>query len=454
MFDSNIQKRLFTRIYSKGLLIILDYIRVMREILFEWNPWWNQTYHFEKIKRDLFEDIRRWIDRKEIISILGVRRSGKTTLLYETIDYLIHQKKIDPNNIFFIKADDERIEKENFINTMLEEYMVWKNPKGKIYVFIDEIQEIEGWEKTLKRIYDLECERKKIFISGSNASLLKEELSYLLTGRCAYFELFPFNYKEYLRSQKIELHDEMDTISQKTSLRNKLISYIEYGGFPEIVLEKNEERKEELLRFYFESILYRDIVKRKKIRNVEKLDRMVKWYLQNISAYANYEKLGKFSNLSTDTIGEYTRFLQDAYLIFPINILAYSIKKQYINPKKIYVIDSGIRRIIGFTFSQDVGRIYENIVYIHLKQKQYEIFYWKNKNECDFIVKDKEKIKSAIQVTHNLNQSKTREIQGLIEAMEEFNLQQGTIITENYEGKESIDKKTINFIPLWKWLLQ
>lgn len=427
---------------------------MMKDILFEWNPWWEKPYVFQKIKRDLLTKIKPWINRKEIIAIIGARRSGKTTLIFEIIDYLVNEKSINPNNIFFIKADDDRIEKQNLINRSIDEYLAWKNPKGKIFVFIDEIHEIPEWQKTLKRIYDLEQENKKIFISGSNASILKEELSYLLTGRFAYFELYPFNFKEFLRVHNITLQKQTDIIRLKNTLKNLLISYVEYGGFPEIVLEKNKEQKEELLRFYFESILYRDVVKRKNIRNVEKLDRLVKWFLQNISSYANYEKLGKLCELSNDTIGEYTRYLEDAYLIFPVNILAYSLKKQYINPKKIYCVDSGIRRIVGFAFSDDIGKIYENIVFIHLKQTGKDVYYWKNNNECDFVIQNKKTVEQLIQVSYDISKSREREVSGILESMEKFDAKKGIIITQDYDSKEKVDGKEIQFIPLWKWLLE
>ena len=208
-----------------------------------------------------------------------------------------------------------------------------------------------------------------------------------------------------------------------------------------------------MLRFYFESILYRDIVKRKNIRNVEKLDRLIKWYLQNISAYVNYDKLGRFCELSTDTVGEYTRYLEDAYLIFVINILAYSLKKQFVNPKKIYCVDPGIRRIVGFVFSEDAGRIYENMVFTHLKRAGMDIYYWKNKGECDFIIQNKGVVEQAIQVSYNLKTSREREVNGLIEAMKKFNVKKGLIITQDYEAKETIEGSEIEFVPLWKWLL-
>jgi len=323
----------------------------------------------------------------------------------------------------------------------------------KNFVFIDEIHEIPEWQKTLKRIYDLEQENKKIFISGSNASLLKEELSYLLTGRFAYFELFPFSFKEFLQAHSVYIKSDADIIRQKNTLRNLLIPYIEFGGFPEIVLEKDKDRKEELLRFYFESILYRDIVKRKNIRSVDKLDRLVKWYLQNISSYVNYEKLGKFCELSTDTIGEYTRYFDDAYLIFVVNILAFSLKKQFVNPKKIYCIDTGIRRLVGFVFSDDAGKMYENIVFTHLKRTGKSIYYWKNKYECDFLVQRRKNVEQVIQVSYDLTSTREREINGLVEAMKQFHVRKGIVITQDYEVKETIDRKEIEFIPLWKWLL-
>ncbi|MEM4257573.1 MAG: ATP-binding protein [Candidatus Thermoplasmatota archaeon] len=425
----------------------------MKEILFDWNPWWAESYTFQKVKRELFQRIKPWIERKEIIALLGVRRSGKTTELFEIIDHLIHEQHINRDNICFIKADDDRVEKKELIQKALDEYITWKNPKGRIFLFIDEIQEIPEWQKTLKRIYDLEQENKKIFISGSNASLLKEELSYLLTGRFAYFELYPFSFKEFLLAHNIKIQNEMDLIQQKNTIRNLLLAYIEYGGFPEITLERDKEKKEELLRFYFESILYRDVVKRKNIRNVEKLDRLVRWHLQNTSAYANYEKLGKYCELSTDTTGEYTRYLEDAYLIFVVNIFAYSLKKQFVNPKKVYCIDPGIRKIVGFIFSQDSGKMYENIVFIHLRRTGKQIFYWSEKHECDFIIQNKMNIEEVIQVSSDLQENKEREVNGLLEAMKHLNVLKGSIITKDYESKEIIDEKEIRFIPLWKWLL-
>lgn len=424
----------------------------MKEILFEWNPWWSKKFEFKEIEREKLNEILPWIKRKEIIAITGVRRSGKTTLFYEIINHLINKNKCSPKNIFFIKADDDRIEKNNLIDCVLDEYNKWINPKGKILIFIDEIQEINNWEKTLKRIYDLN-NNIKIFISGSNSTVIKDELSSALAGRFSYFEVFPFSFKEFLSAKKINLNNEFELIKNKNKLRHLLAEYISDGSFPEVVLEKKESIKKELLGFYFDSIFYRDVIKRKQIRNPAKMENLIKYYLQNIANLANFTKIGKLLNLTTDTIGDYTKFLENAYLIFSINIFDFSYKKQIINPKKIYCVDSGIRNLMGFTFSQDIGRLYENTVFIELRRLKKEIYYWTGKNECDFIVKEGKKLE-AVQVCYDIKTSKEREKKGLLEAMENFKLNKGLIITDNFETKEKIGSKTIEFIPLWKWLLK
>ncbi len=429
----------------------------MKEILWEWNPWWEKDYHFSGIPRDIASKIKEWIPRKEIVAVLGVRRSGKTTLLEEVIGYLLHQQKVSAENILFIKADDERVEKKDFINRVLQEYYRWKNPSGKVFIFIDEIQEIEGWERTLKRLYDLEHTTKKIFISGSNAFLLREELSSLLVGRFAYFEVYPFSFAEFLRKYNLVIAHKDDLIRHHHNLSRHLVEYLSYGGFPEVVLEENAARKEELLQFYFDSIVFRDVIKRQKIRNPDKLAKLIEWCLQNVAVPVNFTKLGEYTGLNVDSVGEYTYYVEQAYLVFVINLFAYSLKKQYVNPKKLYAVDPGLRRRVGFTVVGDKGRIYENAVFLELKRRKKEIYYWKNgknEQECDFVIKTGAKIKEALQVCSDLHtENEQREVTGLLNVLQEFHLLNGIIITQDVEKELLIDGKKIYFIPLWKWLL-
>ena len=186
------------------------------------------------------------------------------------------------------------------------------------------------------------------------------------------------------------------------------------------------------------------------------MESLIKFYLQNISNLVNFTRLGKTIGLSTDSVIEYTQQANDAYLIFTMPLFSHSIRAQEINPKKIYCVDTGLRNIAGFRFSEDIGRLYENIVFLTLKRNKKEIYYWKDKKqrEVDFIVKKGKNISEIIQVCNNINNADTkkRELDALCSAMDEFGLNEGLIITENVDTTEHIDKKTIRFIPLWKWL--
>jgi len=393
------------------------------------------------------------------VGILGVRRGGKTSLMYLIINDLL--KQVNKENILFIKGDDDRVEKKDLISKSIEKYKELINPKGKIFIFIDEVQETGGWESALKRIYDLEKDIK-FFISGSNFSLSKEDLSYKLAGRIAYFDLYPMSFKESLSLKPNVMKDKVTILSKSHEIKHYLLEYAEFGGFPEVVLEKDHERKKQLLQFYYDTIVYRDIIKRREIRNTKKMESMIDYFLQNISNLINFTKVGKQISLSTDSVGEYTKYLQEAFLMFNISLLAFSVKKQEINPKKVYCVDTGIRNVKGFRFSQDYGRLIENMVFIELKRRNsanplVKIFYWQNREgEVDFIIKDGVKVDSLIQVCWDVENeiTKNREVNSLINGMKEFKLNNGLIITERYEKEELVKGKKIKFIPLWKWLLQ
>ncbi|CAG0999274.1 hypothetical protein METP2_03140 [Methanosarcinales archaeon] len=430
-----------------------------KEILVEWNPHWEETAGSKLIERELVRDIEPWLERKEILGFLGVRRSGKTTLMSILINLL--SSNIPRKNILFIKCDDDRIQKENLIDDALKGYMELVNPQGKIFVFIDEVQEIDNWENTLKRIYDLE-KGIKLIISGSNFSMQKDDFSFRLAGRIAYFEVYPLSFKEFLKI-KIRIRDKIEALSKKDEIKHYLFEYMEFGGFPEVVLEKNPTMKKQLLQFYFDTIIYRDIIKKRDLRSAAKMERMINMFLQNISNPMNFSKVGKDILLSVDTVGEYAAYLGDAYLVFTMPIFSFSVKAQEINPKKIYCIDSGIRNIKGFRFSLDYGRIAENIVFIELKRRTFSdplsrIFYWhdKKQKETDFLLMGENKVSNAIQVCWEIIQPvvKKREVEGMLSVLNEFNLECGLIITEDYEGEEIIGTKKISYMPLWLWLLR
>lgn len=391
----------------------------------------------------------RWLERKEILAFIGVRRSGKTTLLKMLISRLL--KEAGPKNVLFVKCDDDRVERDGMIDDAISTYRKMFNPDGKIFLFLDEIQEIPGWGKTIKRVYDLDS-RIKIFIAGSSSAVLKAELSTVLAGRAAYFTVYPFSFREFTKAKGIML-EKANLLAKKSEVLHYMKEYMEFGGFPEVVLEKSGRIKSELLGYYYDSILFRDIARRYNIRNMASFERLVMFLLTNMSNPINFNRTAKALGLSVDSITEYVRYLQETFLTFAVPVLRYSVKAQQMNPKKIYCVDMGLRNFMGFRFSEDAGRLAENMVFMELKRRGGEIYYWKNGGEVDFVVKKQNRVSEIIQVCWDIRNKETAEAASLVKAAEHFKLKSGMILAEDFEGLKKIAGIKITFKPIWKWLL-
>jgi hypothetical protein len=232
-----------------------------------------------------------------------------------------------------------------------------------------------------------------------------------------------------------------------------LKEYAAYGGFPEVVL-KEKNFKNILLNQYFTDIINKDIVNRYNTNSTKTFD-LAKYLLTNISSLFSFRSARAATGLGMETIEKYTSFITESYLVNFMPFFSYSLKIQNQYPKKVYCIDTGLRNVVSFKFSEDMGRIAENLVFIELKRRGKEVYYWKGEHEVDFVIKENLKPEGLIQVSWNIEDKKTkiREINGLTEAMNEFNLSDGLIITGDYSGEERIDDNTIKYVPLWKWLL-
>jgi hypothetical protein len=281
---------------------------------------------------------------------------------------------------------------------------------------------------------------KRFLITGSNASLLSKELGTRPTGRHLRYELFPFSYKEML------------TLSNLDPSKESFEDYLKKGGFPEFL--KNQ--KEEILRELFYDIVIRDIVVRHKIRNLKTIKELGIYLLTNVGKEFSYNNLKKTFNLgSINTVISFISFFEDSYLLFTVPKFSYSFKQQLVNPKKIYSIDNGLSNANSVSFSSDKGRMLENVVFNNLRKKFKNIYYFQETYECDFVIKEKEKIILAIQVCYELNNdNKERELNGLLEALIALNIEQGLILTFNIEDQFVIKNKKIFVKPTWKWLLE
>jgi len=426
-------------------------------ILYDWN-FWDKDLD-TGIERSIYlNKLLKYLDTGLVCVITGARRSGKSYIMRQTAKKLINNG-VKRNEILLINFEDPRLPRLDAatLQKIYEIYLEFLSPKGKPYVFLDEVQEVEGWEKWVRTIYELK--KAKIVVSGSNAKLLSKELATLLTGIHIDLTVYPLSFDEFLFFNNLNLTSNTEFEAKQIEVKSLLRKYIEYGSFPEVVL--NEQKKEILIR-YFEDVINKDLIKRYKIRKTEEIKTLAKYYFTNISNLTTFTSLEKHLNISSDTIEKFSVYFEDAYIFFLLKRFSYKVKQQDKSPKKIYCIDTGLANTVGFRFSENFGRLAENIVFLKLKREtinnpDLEIFYWKDEHhkEVDFVIKEKLKVTQLIQVCWSIEDDKTkkREVSSLLKAMAEFKLKEAVVITEDFESEEKFNSKKIIFLPLWKWLL-
>lgn len=392
------------------------------------------------IARDFPE---RYLSNDFVIIISGVRRCGKSVLLQQIRDKL-------PQKDYFFNFDDDRL--GNFtVEHFQQLYEVFIELYGEQnYFYFDEIQNIAGWEHFVKRLYNA---GKKVFITGSNARMLSKELGTYLTGCYISIELYPFSFSEFLvfREQPNLLGDISGTVA-RGEVQSAFNDYLRQGGFP--IYLKSEDGI--VLKTLYDNILYKDVMVRNQIVNEREVKELVYYSISNIGKPLTYTSLTKVIGVKNPTtVKNYLEYIENTYLLFTLSKLDYSVKAQLRNPKKIYAIDNALVSRLGFHFSGEEGRLLENLVYVELRRRGGEVFYHNSGNaECDFIVRDGFRVTHAIQVCYLLNDFNTREreIRGVKDAMNAYQLTEGFIITNTHEEDVDYEGKTIHILPAWKWL--
>lgn len=427
----------------------------LKELLIEYKQRF-LTARTDLIRREVQDNIEPFIKFKEVVIITGPRRGGKSSLMKLICDDLIKKDRVLPSNILYLNFEDERFIEFNAADDFAQIYELFlqiNKPTGRLYFFLDEIQSVTGWERWVNRLY--ENENIKIFLTGSNASLLNSEISTALTGRNRTITNFPFSFGEFLdfKNYRLQENDFYQT-KKRAVIKSFFQEYLKLGGYPEIVKINDPT----LLEQYFKDIIYRDILPRYSIKKIKEIRELCLFLTSNLGSIHSYNRLQNLIGVkSLNTVKSYLEILEEVFLFFRINLFDYSIKRQIYNPSKIYIIDTALGNSISFKFSENIGHIYENLVFLELKRRNKEIYYWKSKKgkEVDFLIKKGLNIEEAIQVSYNLNDKKTleREIESLLIAKYEFKIEHLSIITEDEEMEKEIEGAKIKIIPLWKWLL-
>jgi hypothetical protein len=426
------------------------------EILNSYNRFWSTGTIEAGISREALARCVRELERKEILLLKGVRRSGKSTLLAQIILYLLEKGK-KPGQLLRVNLEEPLLASEYSLELLEQIYRVYRervNPSGKCYLFLDEIQNIPEWERWVRG--RSETENIKVIVTGSSSQLLSREVGTKLTGRQVSFEIFPLSFAEFLRFKGVMVNSRADYFEQKPLIRNLLAEYRKYGGFPEVVLRKEPEDKELLLKQYFEDILHRDVVSRNEIRDILTLQNLAVFLLTNIGRLTSATNLKRNFAVSQDKVENYTSALLESYLIYRVPKFEPSLKKSFRARFKPYAIDTGLRNRVAFTFSEDSGWLAENILLNHLRGRHEQIFYGSNGGEIDFLVKEGVRIVKAIQVWQ-ADASETmipaRELAAFESRSRSANPEECFLITNDLERVEKVGKKEIRCLPLALFLL-
>ena len=396
----------------------------------------------ETIPRSLLDTLLQQFADTRVLILTGIRRCGKSTLLKQMMQHT--------SGWCYVNFEDERLldfRAQDF--ELLHEVLMEIYGLSKIY-FFDEIQNVDRFESFVRRLQD---QGKKIIMTGSNASLLSKELGTRLTGRYKSFEVYPFSFQEFLTFKKKNIEkDDFYIAERKVMLLGIFQEYLLSGGLPEYL----KNRDVEYVKTVYENILYRDIITRYSLKRERILKELVNLLATNVSSQFTYNSLKKQLGLANAiTVKEYISYLSNSYLFFELLKFSYSLKKQLSSPRKIYLIDPAFHQVCGLTFSENKGKILENAVFLELKRRNKDAYYYFDKNECDFVIKTGAHVNEALQVCYSLtNSNRERELQGLLEAMDYFKLKDGIVLTFEQTEELIIDKKNIKILPVFRWILE
>ncbi len=411
--------------------------------LYDWNPWIEGEFPKQLAGYPRAYHLETYLQIPEIKILEGARRVGKSTLLYQVIEKIFKQDK----NVLYINFEDEILK----TYTLSEIISAYQTVAPLQNLLIDEIQNCKDWASFIRKAYDRK-EIAQIWISGSNSSFIKKEFATLLTGRNITIEVYPLSFPEFLNFKSIEeIHFPMSS-KKEAVIKDHFIQYLEMGAFPAVVLRPVLQK--ELLVNYFEDFIYKDIASRHEV-NITKIKELGIYLATNSAKSFSYRGCATALGMHPQTIMDYCSYFYEIFLFSELHKFDYSLKGQIGSDKKIYIADIGLANAISFRFSEDRGRILENMVHNEFKRRQEETYFHKQKYECDFLLKKDLKIVRAIQVTKSLEDPdvRERELRGLVEAMNQYQLTEGIILTLDEEGHEEPGGMQIQIIPVWKWLL-
>ncbi len=396
------------------------------------------------VEREALSLVGAKLKLPHVIVISGLRRSGKSILMRQIVN-----RYYQDESFYYVTFEDERLSgfdasKFNDIYEALVELFGEKKA-----FLIDEIQNVDGFESFVRRFYDSGF---KFFISGSNARLLSKELGTKLTGRHVDIVVRPFSFKEFLALRKINFEKAMLYRTERRAALKKLFSeYLQRGGMPEYLAYGDPE----VLTRVYDDIVIKDIAVRHGVENVAQLRELYKYLVANFGNKFSLNALKKLLNFgSMNTVKAFVSYLEQAYFVSVVSKFDYSLKKQLVNDKKLYVADNAFIPLLSAKTTKDDGRMLENLAFNILSGKS-GVYYFGNGFECDFVTVEKNELNLAVQVCWELSEeNRDRELKGLTSCMDALKVKHGLILTYDQEEELVFEGRKVQIKPVWKWLLE
>jgi len=393
---------------------------------------------------------------------IGVRRSGKSTYLFQVVQRLLDDK-VPRKNILYLNFFDDRLhglKQENLGLVTEAYYSLYPEKKNAetVYCFFDEIQAVPGWESFVDRL--MRTEKCEVYLTGSSAQMLSKEIATQMRGRALSWEMFPFSFREFLDYKGVESEGALST-KKRLLVQKAFGEYWETGGFPEVAgLDRNLRIKTH--QEYFHAVLFRDLVERHDVSHPKAVADLAHWLMDNTASLYSVNRLtGYLKSLGhkapKSAVSDYLAWFEDAYFLFSVRIFDSSLARSHTNPKKIYCVDHAMVTSVSSGVLVNSGHLLENLAFTALRRIHAEIYYYKTRTgrEIDFVVPLRGRSRMLVQVCESLAEPQTRkrEVAALSEAMTELGVKSGTIVTKGEDEQIKTDDGTIEVAPMWRFLL-
>lgn len=429
---------------------------LLLDILSSRSPWGRGRLK-DSFPRKVTARLLPFLDSPDIVALIGPRRAGKTTVLFQLMAALTGRGVL-PEGLLHVNFEEPAFAPElgtDLLDQILQLYQAEVNPAGRAYVFLDEIQLVPGWERWVRT--RSETENIKIFVTGSSATLMSRELATLLTGRHVTKTVLPLDFAEFLNFRGIEAPARPRLVGSPPEIENALLSYLRWGGFPEVVLAEDDERRSILLKQYFDDVLFKDVAMRHQVRDVQMLRSLAVHLLTQTASLVTLKRLAGIFDVSVELARTYCGYLEEAFLVSFAEIYSLKTADRLRNPRKVHAVDTGLRNAVAMSGTPDRGRLAETAVFQHLaRQSQDGLYYWQGQGEIDVAVRRGNDIGQLVQVAYPLEEpeARRREFAALEEGRKVWpEAKASLVLGRTTEKLEIPPDSATEIIALWHFLL-